>query len=131
MPKLSKRTADQAAVGEKDYIIWDDDLVGFGLRVFTSGKRSYIVRYRALGRARRFTIGPHGIWTAETARVRARVLLGQVAQGDNPAEQRHLDHKATGSRARSTRRPAQTGLLQRNPPEADVGSAPGTGRSAR
>lgn len=94
MPKLSKRIVDQAEHGEKDYFIWDDELPGFGLRVFKSGKRSYLVQYRAKGRTRRFTIGMHGVWTPDTARVQARILLGRIAQGDNPAEERELDHKA-------------------------------------
>ncbi len=94
MPKLTKRIVDQAETGKADYFIWDDDLQGFGLRVFTSGRRSYVVQYRAKGRSRRFTIGPHGVWTPETARKEARVLLGRVAQGENPAEERELDHKA-------------------------------------
>jgi integrase len=94
MAKLSKRIVDNAEAGAKDYFIWDDELPGFGLRVFHSGKRSYLVQYRAHGRTRRFTIGPHGVWTPETARVQARVLLGRIAQGDNPAEERQLDLKA-------------------------------------
>lgn len=94
MAKLSKRIVDQAEPGAADYFIWDDDLAGFGLRVFRSGKRSYLVQYRAAGRSRRFTIGAHGVWTPETARKEARVLLGRIAQGDNPADERQLDHKA-------------------------------------
>jgi len=47
-----------------------------------------------LGRSRRYTIGLHGVWTAESARQEAKVQLGRVAQGDNPAEERQLDHKA-------------------------------------
>jgi integrase len=94
MAKLSKRIVDQVEAGEKDYFIWDEELPGFGLRVFKSGKRSYLVQYRAKGRTRRFTIGTHGVWTPDTARVQARVLLGRIAQGDNPAEERQLDLKA-------------------------------------
>lgn len=94
MTRLSKRTVDKAEPGEKDYFLWDEELLGFGLRVFASGRRSYLVQYRSAGRTRRFTIGAHGVWTAETARVQARVLLGRIAQGDNPAEERQLDHKA-------------------------------------
>lgn len=94
MAKLSKRVVDQAEPGAADYFIWDEELAGFGLRVFRSGKRSYLVQYRAGGRSRRFTIGPHGVWTAETARKEARILLGRIAQGDNPAEERQLDHNA-------------------------------------
>lgn len=94
MTKLSKRTVDKADPAEKDYFIWDDELTGFGLRVFTSGRRSYLVQYRARGRTRRFTIGAHGVWTPETARNQARILLGRIAKGDNPAEERQLDHQA-------------------------------------
>ena len=94
MAKLSKRTVDQAQAGEKDYFIWDDELPGFGLRVFASGKRSYLIQYRAAGRTRRYTIGLHGVWTPETARQEAKVQFGRVARGDNPSEERQLDHKA-------------------------------------
>lgn len=94
MAKLTKRIVDAADVREKDYFIWDDELPGFGLRVFASGKRSYLIQYRAAGRTRRYTIGVHGVWTPETARQEAKVQLGRVARGDNPSEERQLDHKA-------------------------------------
>lgn len=94
MAKLTKRTVDTAEIQAKDYVIWDEDLPGFGLRVFASGKRSYVVQYRAAGRSRRFTIGLHGVWTPETARREAKALLGQVAHGGNPTEERQLDHQA-------------------------------------
>jgi integrase len=94
MTKLSKRIVDAAEAREKDYVIWDDELPGFGLRVFASGKRSYLIQYRSAGRSRRYTIGQHGVWTPELARKEAKIQLGRVAQGDNPAEERQLDHNA-------------------------------------
>jgi integrase len=94
MTKISKRIVDAAEACDKDYVIWDDELAGFGLRVFASGKRSYLIQYRSAGRSRRYTIGLHGVWTPEAARKEAKVQLGRVAQGDNPAEERQLDHKA-------------------------------------
>ena len=94
MPKITKRVVDASEIRDKDYVIWDDELPGFGLRVFASGKRSYVIQYRALGRSRRYTIGLHGVWTPETARQEAKIQFGRVAQGDNPAEERQLDHKA-------------------------------------
>jgi hypothetical protein len=94
MAKLTKRIVDAAEAQGKDYVIWDDELPGFGLGVFTSGKRSYLIQYRSAGRSRRYTIGLHGVWTPELARKEAKVQLGRVAQGDNPAEERQLDHKA-------------------------------------
>jgi hypothetical protein len=94
MAKLTKRVVDAAEVRDQDYFIWDDELPGFGLRVSASGKRSYLIQYRSAGRTRRFTIGLHGIWTAEMARQEAKIQLGRVAGGDNPVEERQLDHKA-------------------------------------
>jgi hypothetical protein len=34
---------DAAETKNKDYVIWVDELPGFGLRVFKSGKRSYVL----------------------------------------------------------------------------------------
>ena len=48
MAKRTERLVDAAESREKDYVIWDDELPGFGLRVFASGKRSYVLQYRAL-----------------------------------------------------------------------------------
>ena len=94
MPKLTKRCVDAATPRTSDHFLWDDELPGFGLRVFSSGKRSYLVQYRADGRTRRVTIGLHGVWTPEEARREARVLLGRIARGENPAEERAFDRKA-------------------------------------
>lgn len=94
MGKITKRTVEAAPVQATDYIIWDDEIPGFGIRIFASGKRSYIIQYRSQGRSRRFTIGGHGIWTPELARREAKAQLGRVARGDNPAEERQLDHQA-------------------------------------
>ena len=94
MVKLTKRTVEAAAPKSKDYVLWDDDLPGFGLRVLPSGRRSYVVQYRHAGRSRRYSIGPHGVWTAEAARREAKTQLGRVAAGDDPAEERLEDLRA-------------------------------------
>lgn len=94
MAKLTKRFVDAVEIRDKDYVVWYDELPGFGLRVFASGKRSYVIQYRAAGRSRRYAIGLHGVWTPETARREAMAQLGQVARGENPAENRQLDRKA-------------------------------------
>lgn len=94
MPKINKKAVDAATPNGRDYVIWDSELPGFGLRVFASGKRSYVLQYRSLGRSRRYTIGLHGVWTPETARLEAKAQLGRIARGDNPAEEKQLDHQA-------------------------------------
>ena len=47
MAKLTKRVVETAEPQSRDYVIWDDELPGFGLRVFVSGKRSYLIQYRS------------------------------------------------------------------------------------
>lgn len=94
MVKLTKRAVEAAEPKNKDYVLWDDDISGFGLRVFPSGKRSYVFQYRQRGRSRRVSIGQHGVWTAETARREAIAQLGRVAAGDDPAEERLEDLRA-------------------------------------
>ena len=54
---------------------------GFGIRVFPSGRKTYLVQYRAQGRTRRRAIGQLGVLTADEARKEARKLLGEVAKG--------------------------------------------------
>ena len=91
--RITKTEVDRAEKGSADYIVWDTSLKGFGLKVSKGGAKSYVVQYRtAGGRAgttKRVTIGKHGSpWTAETAREEARRILGQVANGADPAKAR-------------------------------------------
>jgi hypothetical protein len=60
MPKLTKRMVEAAAPGERDYMLWDGDIPGFGLRVLPSGTKTYLVQYRAGTRSRKMSLGPHG-----------------------------------------------------------------------
>lgn len=85
MPKLTKGRVEKAPVKEKDYILWDDQLPGFGLRVYPSGRRQYIVQYRSQGRRPKRRIGWHGQLTTEQARIQAQQWLASVAAGDDPA----------------------------------------------
>lgn len=86
--RLSKRIVDAAEPADKDYVLWDDEIPGFGLRVYASGKKSYVIQYRAQGRSRRYSIGLHGPITPEEARRHAKIHLGSVANGANPAEEK-------------------------------------------
>jgi len=93
MARLTKREVDKHKPKGRDYFVWDDQLPGFGVRVFASGAKSYLVQYRQGGRTRRATIGKHGVFTPEQARLQAKILLGDVAKGGDPAEDRFIKHK--------------------------------------
>jgi len=93
MPKLTKKIVDAAKSDkERDYFVWDDEVIGFGLRVMRSGRKSFQIQYRHSGRTRRMSIGKQGTITVETARKKAKVLLGRVSDGENPAEE-HAVHR--------------------------------------
>jgi integrase len=62
--------------------------------VWPSGKKVYVVHYRAGGRLRRYKIGVHGPVTAENARTEALKILSKVKDGEDPARQRGEDRKA-------------------------------------
>lgn len=93
MPRLTKRVVDSIKPNGRDHFVWDDQLPGFGLRVFSSGVKSYLIQYRQAGRTRRTTIGKHGVFTPEQARLEAKVLLGDVAKGGDPAQVRFVKRK--------------------------------------
>ncbi|WP_346733030.1 Arm DNA-binding domain-containing protein [Methylobacterium sp. GC_Met_1] len=65
---ITKRTVEAAEPQGRDYFLWCDEIPGFGLRVFTSGRRSYLVPYRSAGRPRHVTIGLRGALIAKEAR---------------------------------------------------------------
>lgn len=88
MAKLTKTVVDSLKPGTPDYFVWDDLLPGFGVRVRPSGRKTYIAQYRAGGRTRRVKIGHHGPLTVEEARKEAKAILGDVARGEDPQEDR-------------------------------------------
>ncbi|RWH64257.1 MAG: DUF4102 domain-containing protein [Mesorhizobium sp.] len=95
---LTKRVVDSADKRDQRYFIWDSELSGFGLRVETSGAKTFVVRYRAEGggrsAAQRFvTIGRLGTLTPEQARKQAKTVLGGVAKGEDPADERRAKRR--------------------------------------
>src|SRR5215831_2416557 len=69
-------------------LIWDADVAGFVVRCQHKAK-VYGLKYRVRGRQRWHSIGRHGApWTPESARKEARRLLGLVATGIDPAEEK-------------------------------------------
>jgi integrase len=90
--RLTKRTVDGLKAREAEYIAWDADIAGFGVRVRPTGAKSYIVQYRAgAGRKapnRKLTLGPVGKLTADEARTLAKKAVGSIAHGLDPAGQR-------------------------------------------
>ena len=80
---ISRRTVEALKV-EKDTVFWDSELTGFGVRVYPSGAKMYVVQTRARGESKRVTVGRHGVITAEQARQRAALIIARVKAGQDP-----------------------------------------------
>ena len=81
---LSKRTVDGLSVEGKDTVFWDRDLPGFGVRVYPSGRKIYVVQSRGPGGLRRVSLGPHVELTAEQARKQAVGVIDRIKLGEDP-----------------------------------------------
>ncbi|WP_196805694.1 site-specific integrase [Sphingobium xenophagum] len=88
MVKITKRAVDAAAPADKEFFLWDDELKGFGLRIYPTGRKMYLAQFRAGGRLRRVNIGLHGALTPDQARTEAMKHLSEVRLGGDPASVR-------------------------------------------
>ena len=88
MPRITKRTVDALKPHERERVVWDDDLKGFGVRVHPSGRKVFIVKTRFGGRSIKMTIGPCTAVSAANARVRAAEIITDARAGKNPAGRR-------------------------------------------
>nr|WP_210289721.1 integrase family protein [Chelatococcus caeni] len=85
MTKKAVEALEAPATGQA--FLWDGELKGFGVRVTKAGVKTFIIQYRnAEGKSRRINIGRFGIMTVENARDEAKIKLGAVAAGEDPAD---------------------------------------------
>jgi len=69
---------------DRDTVFWDRALPGFGVRVYPSGSKVYVVQTRAGGRSRRITVGRHGVLPAGRAREMAASIIARIKAGEEP-----------------------------------------------
>lgn len=86
MPRINKAFVETIS---EEGMHSDDDLRGFCLRVRPNSK-VFIVRAKQRGTRKSVlvTIGPYPAFSAEQARSQARILLNQLATGNNPNQER-------------------------------------------
>ena len=92
---LTGELVSGAEPGGAPYIIWDDRLTGFGVRVSPGGAKSFFVQYRT-GEGRRtdtnrkLTLGRYPRMSPGVARKQAQALLGRARDGRDPSRERAL-----------------------------------------
>ena len=84
MASLTKRALDAAKPREKEYFLWCEGTPGFGVRVYPSGKRIFIVQIRVGRRQQRHKIGQFGPFTVDQARARAEAIIRDASDGPRP-----------------------------------------------
>lgn len=92
--KLTKKTVESLSLPEDNKgqkIVWDDELKGFGVRLTSSGVRTYIVQSRVKGVSRRVSLGRHGVITCDDARKKAIGELSKMLDGKDPVVEKARD----------------------------------------
>jgi len=94
MAKLTNKLIDSLKSNNKNYIIWDDEIKGLGIRINDLSKK-FIVKYR-IGHGRNAQIrkpvlGKYNILKTEEARKLAREWLLKASKGEDPCEVNNND----------------------------------------
>ena len=80
---ITQRTVEALSV-VKDTVFWDTELPGFGVRVYPSGSKYYVVQTRGPDGSKRLTLGRHGVIAADEARRRAALIIARIKAGEEP-----------------------------------------------
>lgn len=94
--KLTKKVIDNLSSSSSnnvDNYAWDDEVPGFGVRIYPSGKKSFIIHYRFQGRKRFMVLGQYGVYTLEQARQEARLKLVEVQRGSDPLQNKQNEER--------------------------------------
>ncbi len=94
---ISKTSVDDLKGSGKTHYLWDNNPIGFGVRVTPAGAKSYIYQFRMGGRGsaiRREVISRVEKMSPEQARKRAHDLAHLARTGTDPIDKKHADRKA-------------------------------------
>ncbi len=98
MPKLTRRLVESLPVRATAYIAWDGDLRNFGVRVYPSGQKSYLISYRTIpgrrGVKKSYALGSTTVLPLDQARDLARQWLAAIRQGADPTAQKNALRQA-------------------------------------
>lgn len=92
--KITKKIIDAAKhPAQGQTFLRDEELRGFAVRI-TPGSKTFILEREINGRVRRMSLGRYGPLTVEHARDLAKVKIGEIAKGTDPADDRQTRRKS-------------------------------------
>jgi integrase len=74
--------------GKRDMLVFDDEQRGLGVRVTSSGGKTFLAQYTTHGQKHRIPLGSCSAVSLAKARDAARAIMGDVARGIDPAAER-------------------------------------------
>jgi integrase len=97
--RLTQGFVDTAAVTGKDYITFDSQISGLGLRITPTGKKIFVAQAYVARRKRRITIGYAPDMTLSQARTEALQTLAAMRGGIDPTSDRRARLRAAQARS--------------------------------
>ena len=85
--------------GRRDKMTFDDKQAGLGVRVTSSGGKTYLAQYTRAGVRRRIPLGSCAAISLEDAREAVRRIMAEVANGRDPALDRKSARKPKSTEA--------------------------------
>jgi integrase len=92
--RLTEKLVKSAETRAAEYRLFDEEVRGFGLVVYPSGSRGFVLLYRFANRKRIYTIGRWPEWSVVAARERARLLRRDIDAGVDPQDGRTAAREA-------------------------------------
>jgi integrase len=97
--KLTDTAVQHLRPAATRYVVWDGTTPAFGVRVGTTGRKSFVGMYRFDGKARMITYGAYGTGPGRIGLAKARALhaaaMEKVEQGTDPGAARVVENAAS------------------------------------
>lgn len=86
--QLNDSLLNSITEADKETEIYDSKVSGLAIRIYPSGTKSFVYRFRFNGQSKRFTIGKHPSISVSKARDTAKDLYAKVRLGINPISEK-------------------------------------------
>ena len=82
--RLTETSVRKLRPENREFTVWDTRLAGFGVRVRTTGQKSFVFHWSKKGKAHRVTIGTTSLMSMDQALAKCTVLQAELHGGNSP-----------------------------------------------